>query len=232
MFTAKDKIGEIATKFPAAMSIFQKYGIDFCCGGDRPLAEAIEEQELDKEQLMEEINTVYQEKEAELEEINDNWEETSSSDLIDYIVGQHHTFLKDKLPEISELVIKILRVHGINHEEELTKVHRLFHNLKIDLEQHLLKEEEIVFPAIKKYEQNTKEEKQVNGFSRVDELKHEHDQAGDIIKELREVTADYNVPDDGCKTYERTYQLLEELETDLFQHIHLENNILFTRLKQ
>jgi len=227
MFTTEDKIGDIVTEFPEAMSIFQNQGIDFCCGGDRPLAAGIEKQNLEEEQLIEKLNTAYQQREAEVEEIKGNWTEASPSELIDYIVDQHHTFLKERLPEISELVVKILRVHGNKHPEELTKVHRLFNNLRIDLEQHLFTEEETVFPLIKESETISDSKKSAELISEINELESEHDHAGDILKELNEVTNGYQVPDDGCQTYQRTYQLLEELETDLFQHIHLENNILF-----
>lgn len=230
-FSGSDKIGDIASRFPGSMEIFQKYNIDFCCGGNRPLTEAIKEQDLDEKKLLQEINQAYRKKQTGLREDID-WDKASLSELIEYIVNKHHAFLQKKLPEISELVTKILRVHGNNHGEILQKVHRLFHSLKMELEQHLIKEEEVLFPAIKEYEANPDKGKLKKTFSVINEVEDEHEGAGDILKEMRKITFDYNVPDDGCRTYELTFKLLEELEKDLFQHIHLENNILFPRLER
>ena len=232
MFKASDEIGKIASKFPGAMEIFQDYKIDFCCGGDRPLSKAIEEKGLDEEDVLSRINNAYKNKKEEIEESKEkDWEKASMTELIDYIINKHHAFLRDKLPEISDLVIKILRVHGDSHGDELEKVHRLFHNLKMDLEHHLIKEEEKLFPIIKEFENDRTSDKLKDTFEVIADLEDEHDTAGDILKELREVTRDFEIPDDGCKTYEYTYKLLEDLEKDLFRHIHLENNILFKRLE-
>jgi len=109
-------------------------------------------------------------------------------------------------------------------------VHKLFHTLKTELEQHLIKEEEILFPMIKRYEAEPSDDLYKNMKETTAETEEEHEAAGDILKELREITAEYTVPQDGCGTYRRTFEILEELEADLFQHIHLENNILFHRL--
>lgn len=151
-----------------------------------------------------------------------------SGDLIDYIVNTHHIFLKNTLPEVSELSAKILRVHGPNHNE-LFKVHRLFSNLKTELDQHLIKEEEILFPLIKEYDVNQSSELLEKINTVMKETEDEHEGAGDILKALRKITEDYKVPDDGCTTFRLTYSKIQEIESDLFQHIHLENNILFKR---
>ncbi len=228
-FTSKDKIGDIVSRFPGAADLFKEYKIDFCCGGDRQLALAIKEGNLNEERVLKDLNKKYQSS-KEMTEIKDiDWQNSSFSKLIDYIVNKHHAFLQDNLPRIGELTTTILRVHGQNHQE-LSKVHKLFHGLKMELEQHLIKEEEVLFPIIKEYEENPSTEKLDKAFSVIDELEEEHEGAGDVLKELRTVTKEYEVPADGCNTYQLAYQLLEELESDLFQHIHLENNILFPRL--
>lgn len=117
-----------------------------------------------------------------------------------------------------------------NKGDILSKVHKLLHNLKTDLEQHLIKKEEILFPIIKEYDSKPSKELLDRISASVNEIEAEHDAAGNIVKELRRVTDNYKVPEDGCGTYSRTFQKLEELESDLFQHIHLENNILFKQL--
>jgi regulator of cell morphogenesis and NO signaling len=144
-------------------------------------------------------------------------------------VETHNSFTTRILPEISEFATKILRVHGSNHKE-LFRIHKLFHSLKMDLEQHLIKEEEILFPLIKEYDINPSDQLLAKIQDTVRETEEEHTAAGDILKELREITNDYNLPVDACGSYRLTYEKLTELESDLFQHIHLENNILFHRL--
>lgn len=114
----------------------------------------------------------------------------------------------------------------------LKEVHKLFHNLKMELEQHLIKEEEIEFPLMKE------DEKQENFPGRekilqvIQELKAEHDAAGELLRQLRKVTNDYELPGDACHSYRVAYGKLEELENDIFQHVHLENNILFPRYQE
>jgi regulator of cell morphogenesis and NO signaling len=160
-----------------------------------------------------------------------DWNLAPFGQLIDHIINTHHAFLVKNLPRLSELTAKILRVHGAGYQE-LSKVYRLFHSLKMELEQHLIKEEEVVFPLIKEFEKAPSLET-LNAAERViEELEAEHEGAGDILKELRKVTSDYAIPADTCNTYVLTYNLLEELEGDLFKHIHLENNILFPRLSK
>jgi regulator of cell morphogenesis and NO signaling len=229
-FHSSQKIGEIVTKFPKAADILKEYRIDFCCGGDRPLLTAIKEQDLSEPEILDRINRLYEElKNVKTEDRN--WVEAPFGELIDHIVNTHHAYLNAELPRISELTTKILRVHGENHPE-LSKVHKLFHTLKMELEAHLIKEETIQYPAIKEYEKNKTEQSLKKAVSVNKELESEHTAAGDILKELRKVTNDFTAPEDGCNTYKITYAKLEEMENDTFQHIHLENNILFPRLME
>lgn len=120
-------------------------------------------------------------------------------------------------------------MHGAKHSE-LAKVHKLLHSLKMELEQHLIKEEEIVFPLIQEYERTGNNETLSNAVEKIIELEEEHEGAGSILKELREVTKNYELPEDACNSYKAAYKLLEDVEDDTFRHIHLENNIMFPRL--
>lgn len=221
------RIGDIVAELPAASEVFKQYRIDFCCGGNRPLSEAVKELKLNESELLEQLDKAYEE--AEKSKAQHDFPNMSRSDLIDYIVNTHHVFVKRILPELSELTTKILRVHGLKHEE-LYKVHKLFHNLKTELDAHLIKEEELLFPLIKSYDQNPSKELLDKIISVMNETETEHEGAGDILKELRRITEDYTVPQDVCNTFLMTYEKLQELEADLFQHIHLENNILFRQL--
>lgn len=225
-FSKNDKIGDIVTRFPGASDIFYKYRIDFCCGGNRPLSVAIEEQNVDEDEVIKAVNNKYEEFKEKNSEFTD-WAKESPSILIEYIINTHHSYLREKLPQLSDYVFKIMKVHG-HHHEELFKVHKLFNNLRTELEGHLVKEEELVFPLIKAYEKANDSEMREKALKLIQELEEEHTGAGDIIKELREVTDHYHIPEDACRTFEVTYKELQALEADLFQHIHLENNILFT----
>ncbi len=227
-FNTSLSIGEIVASLPKASEVFKKYHIDFCCGGNRLLSEAIKEQQLNEDEILQELDEA--EKETEAYKNQTDFVKLSRNELIDYIVSTHHSFLKITLPEISELTTKILRVHGTNHEE-IFQVHKLFHNLKTDLDQHLIKEEELLFPLIKEYDQEPSKELLAKISNVMNETESEHEAAGDILKELRRITKDFVVPDDGCNSFRLTYDKIQELEADLFQHIHLENNILFKHLE-
>lgn len=228
IFKSSDSIGYIATGFPKSMEVFKDYNIDFCCGGNRPLIEAIREQNLNEKVLMDKLEETYN-KTMNIENKELDFTKLSYSDLIDHIVNVHHAYLQTELPKIGELVSKILRVHGQGHSE-LAKVHKLFFSLRMELEQHLIKEEETEFPMIKEYEKTGSKELLDKIVSTIKELENEHEGAGDILKELRRITNGFTTPEDGCNTYRLTYDKLRELESDTFKHIHLENNILFPSL--
>jgi regulator of cell morphogenesis and NO signaling len=228
-FNSNQKIGEIVTKFPSAADIFKEYKIDFCCGGDRPLITAINEQGVNEAEILNKINASYEKLQSNLYTNNRNWVEAPFDELVDHIVNVHHGYLYENLPKISELTTKILRVHGENHPE-LSKVHKLFHTVKMELDAHLIEEETIQYPAIKEYLRSNSEADLDKSINIINQLQDEHTGAGDILKELRRVTNDFKAPSDGCNTYKLTYAKLEEMESDIFQHIHLENNILFPRL--
>lgn len=226
MFTAQSTVGEIVAMFPKASDLFKTYKIDFCCGGNRPLAEALAEKNVPVEDILQKLQTMYQQS---LEKVEKNWLEASYTELIDHIIQKHHRFLMEELPQLSPYVTKVLRVHG-PEQPHLVQVHKLFNELKTELEQHLMKEETKAFPLIIQFEQHPTKENEQAMKQVIEELVAEHDTAGDIIKEIRQITNDFTPPFDACGTYRLVYNRLEALEEDLFTHIHLENNILFPRI--
>lgn len=230
VFTTSDKLGDVVAKFPKASEIFKRYHIDYCCGGQRPLSAAIQEQNLNGNDILADLHKAFREVQAVKQDAAVDWRQAPFDKLIDHIVNTHHAFLNQELPQISEDVKKILRVHGAHHGAVLSKVHKLFHTLKMELEEHLIKEEEILFPMIKEYEKNPSAAGLPRIRETVAEIESEHTAVGDILKELRSITEQYSAPGDACTTFRLTYQKLEELESDVFQHVHLENNILFPRL--
>jgi regulator of cell morphogenesis and NO signaling len=207
------------------------YEIDFCCGGDRPLATALKEQNINASEILKKLHDAYEKYEA-LQNKEIDWTKATLSELIDYIVGKHHTFMRDELPTTGQLLNKILKVHYVDHGETLSKLHKLFNQLKSEIEEHLIKEEELLFPLIKEYEKNPSKDVLEKVFKIMKETEDEHDNAGDVLKEMRRITCQYQAPSGGCNSFVRTYEKLQAIEADLFQHIHLENNILFQRLDQ
>jgi len=227
-FDSNQKIGDIVAIFPKAADLFMEYRIDFCCGGNRPLKEAIAESGLNEDEIISRLNELYNEFAGQNENEKD-WRKEPLEDLVNHILIRHHAYLWSELPRISELTTKILRVHGKGHPE-LFNAHKLFHAVKTELEEHLVKEEAFQYPAIRNYEESGGKEDLNEAVEIIKELEDGHSNAGNILKELRSVTNDYTLPDDACATYELTFKKLQELEADVFRHVHLENNILFPRL--
>jgi regulator of cell morphogenesis and NO signaling len=136
-FTSEHKIGDIVAFFPGASNVFKAYGIDFCCGGGRPLADALEKQKLESNEVLLKLNAAYQAA-TESGQKDIDWTAATYSQLIDRVVNKHHAYLVQELPVLSDFVTKILRVHGPSHPE-LVRVHSLFHQFKMELEQHMIK---------------------------------------------------------------------------------------------
>lgn len=214
------RVGDIVTEYPQAADVFRRHKVDFCCGGHIPLAEALQAAGTPESTVLEELNRALEETPSE--EGTPDFTRLSSEQLIQHILTTHHSYLARELPAISEYSLTVLRAHGANHPE-LFKVHELYHALRAEIEQHLIKEEELLFPGMK--------EENANIGQLIKDTESEHDGAGDILKELARLTKDYKVPDDGCPTYQVFYTKLEQLQSDMYQHIHLENNILFPRFK-
>jgi iron-sulfur cluster repair di-iron protein len=228
IFTENTTVGEIVAMLPKASDVFKKNKIDFCCGGDRSLKEAADKRGVAIEELMSQLQDLYA---ATDEKTEKNWLTATYSELIDHIINKHHRYLLEELPNLSPYVTKVMRVHGGNHPH-LIKVHKLFNELKTELEQHLWKEESEVFPLISQFEKQPTNENEQKMKKMIADLTNEHDKTGDIIKEIRRITNDYTLPNGACRTYQLVYNRLEALESDLFEHIHLENNVLFPRILQ
>ena len=224
-------LGEIVSIFPGASEIFNRYKIDYCCGGHDILAEALEELALDHDKIIEGLNNEYEKFiKANLEYTD--WRKEKPSNLIRHIVETHHEFTKKQLKEIDTLLFKVLKVHFKNHSEELLQVHRYFGTLKTELEEHLIKEEEHLFPLIENFE-ITKDNRVLSEIYQViKNTEEEHEAAGNILKELENITRDFNAPEGACTTFKLVYTKLHNLEKDLFVHIYLENSVLFNMLSK
>ena len=183
-------LGEVVTVYPAVVKKFNDMELDYCCGGSKSLEVALKEKGVDVDKFVEDLNKEFKEFKFENSQYVD-WRGKSSEELISHIVETHHGETFRLLREIDPLMVKVFRVHFSHDPELLMKVHSLFGKLKCELEEHLLKEENILFPLMIKYDQakDEKEKKEIEEDIRI--IVNEHEAAGDILKELAEVTDDY-----------------------------------------
>jgi len=224
-----ETVGEIAAKDIRKAEVFKKYGIDFCCGGKKSLKQVCEEKGLDVEVVEAELENPVQ----PVSSANDynRWEPDF---LADYIYNQHHLYYYNELPVLKGLIIKVAQHHGDNHPE-LKYLYSLFGQLVHELDTHFMKEEKIVFPFIKALvlAKRTGNFEPLNSQASLTEpikiMEIEHEAAGDILAGMSKLSNNYAPPADACNSYQFLYKKLKDLDEDLHQHIHLENNILFPK---
>lgn len=219
-------------ELPQATRVFEKLRIDYCCGGERSLTEACTSAGLETAAVMRMLE------EAERADVGGNialeFHKLTLTELIAHIIDKHHVYTKEEIARLELLIDKVIGAHGANHSE-LHGMGELIQQLSADLRPHMFKEEQILFPYIVEMERAAQQNNlapfapfgTVNNPVRM--MMMEHDTVGDILRELRQTSSNYAVPADGCISYQILYQALEAFETDLHQHIHLENNILFPR---
>ena len=225
----KSTLGEIVSTHPSTTKIMNKYKIDYCCGGKETLENTLSNLQLNTPDIVIELEKAA--KTTRYEDVTD-WKRESLSKIIDYILDTHHTFMRETLDEINYLMFKILKVHFKTNGESLLTIHKLFGNLKTELEAHLVKEEENLFPMIKAYEKNNSVDIKNSILKFISDTESEHDAAGELFKALEVATNDFTPPAEACTTYIRTFQLLDDLEKDTFNHIHMENSVLFPKIQK
>ena len=224
-------LAQIVNTNHLAATVFEKYHLDFCCKGKRTLQQACTEGELKIEEVLSDL-----ERTAKGNSISIQYENMSLRQLADYIVMTHHSYVKKEIPAILGYLEKVASKHGDRHPE-MVKVFQLFATVKEEMGQHMQKEEQILFPRIKEVEQQLGEGSEIiisNTFllSPISMMEEEHDHAGSLLSEIRQLTNDYNPPADACTTYKLSFAALQAFELDLHQHVHLENNILFPKALQ
>jgi regulator of cell morphogenesis and NO signaling len=220
-------VREIALAAPATTRIFQEYKIDFCCGGRKSLDEACSNAGVNSEEIAKKLEMV-----LETPVSNSEPEKMPPAELTSYIVEKHHEFTRTEMLRLIGLMEKVAWKHGDNHPE-LRELKENFAVLMNDLIGHMRKEEMILFPYI----QDLARAKQRNTtpllppFGTVSHpvrmMQYEHEEAGNILRKMRELTKDYALPEGACPSFTALYFGLDALEKDLHQHIHLENNVLF-----
>lgn len=222
-----ETVAQLAVSHPGALAVFTKYNIDYCCGGNRSLEDACRRVGLDPVKIKAEILQAHSEENAHLRP-----EKWTSALLADYIVQNHHTYVKKAIPELQALLDKVCDAHESDCVE-LRYIREAFLELSEELTSHMEKEELILFPAIKSLESKNNADhvlaQTIQGPLRG--MEHEHRVAGDLINEIRIQSNNYTPPDFACPTFRITYKKLQEFDNDLMRHIHLENNVLFVRFK-
>jgi regulator of cell morphogenesis and NO signaling len=230
MATPQTTVRDIALKQPASIRVFERFGIDYCCGGRKPLTEACEEHSIELETVLDAI----EEATASAGEPPRNWALEPLETICNHIVTTHHAYVRAELPRLEVLAQKVVSRHG-NARPELEQIQQLIQSLGPDLLQHLAKEEMVLFPYITNLERNLAScgPHPLGCFGAVRNpirmMIAEHDAAGQTIAQIRLLSNGFTPPDWACPTYRGFYQTLAEFEKDLHQHVHLENNILFPR---
>ena len=222
-------VAEIVSENIKTADIFKKNGIDFCCGGNIKVQEVCEKKGVDFNQLKNEIDSI-NEKPSNAHDFN-TWD---LDFLADYIINTHHKYVIEANDLIIQYSDKVAKVHG-HHYTEVVEINKLFHALSNELKMHMHKEEMMLFPYIKELAIAKKNGVAVNPppfgtiQNPINMMEVEHDGAGNIIKNITELSNNFIPPEEACNTFKALYAKLDEYQNDLFQHIHLENNILFPK---
>jgi regulator of cell morphogenesis and NO signaling len=228
-------VRELVGRHPQTRKVFEQYGIDYCCGGGKSLAEAAQERRAALPDLVRDLDAAVLAIAARTIPSEKDWYEAPLHELIDHILQVHHAYMHEALPRLGGLLRKVLHAHGAHHGDMLRQVHDLYNALATELGSHLRKEEEVLFPYIMASESHRQggPAGPAACFGSVGnpirQMEAEHESAGEVLAQIRQVTGNYTLPDDACPTFRALYEELERMEEDLHQHIHLENNILFPR---
>lgn len=225
-------VRELAVEIPEATRIFEKIGIDYCCGGNKSLEEACTTANISLDEVLDSLELA--EQTARAKQKDRNWQAEPLAELVAHINSTHHKYTREELARLGPLFDKVVSVHGKNHPE-LQNVRAAFRGMAQELTTHMMKEEAVLFPYIVRMEEAVIQKEPVlpPPFGSVQNpvamMMHEHDSAGDALRTMRQASAGYTPPGDACISYQTLYKALGDFEKDLHQHIHLENNILFPR---
>lgn len=222
-------VGEWVAADYRLANVFSRHGIDFCCGGSKPVEQACAEQGISIEALLSEAHAA-----RETSGVGEQYNQWSLDFLADYIVNQFHTYTRELLDQIDQFAGAVAHAHGAAHPETVT-IAALWRSLAAQMKAHLRDEEEQLFPYIKQLVQSRSAGRpfaapaQASAHSLIAQMGTEHEEVGDTLAELARLSGGYTVPADGCNTYRALYGSMAEFEATTKKHIHLENNILFPK---
>lgn len=219
-------VAQLVTTQPGRAKIFEQLGIDYCCGGDRSLAEACRSHDLDPDTVVRMLDATAHTGPSD----DTDWTSASLGELIDHITSTHHEYLRRELPRLEPLLMRVTEAHG-EEVPWLDPVLEIFQTLKVDLETHMMSEEERVFPSIRALESDSDPTESSLDRQGIEKMIDEHDDTGTALDRLRELTNGFTPPENACPKFQAAMDGLQKLETDLHQHVHKENNILFPRAR-
>lgn len=220
-------VGELVVERPDLIPLFERLGIDYCCGGQQSLQEACARKGLDAVSVAQTIDAFSRLQGGEGSDKPD-WAKQSLTALCDHIEQTHHRYLVEELPGLAALVDKVAQAHG-ESDPALHQVKALFHELAAELLDHLQKEEKILFPLIRRLDANQQLPAGMSVEAPIHQMESEHASSGDALAALRDLTRGFTPPPGACGSYRAMLAGLERLERDMHLHIHKENNILFPR---
>lgn len=221
-FKISDTVGAIVTRHPGLSRVFEEAGIDYCCGGKRPLETACREKGINPQVLLGALVKFLADSQ---EKPSIDVASMSLTELVDHIEGTHHAFLHAELPRLDFMTQKVLAAHG-EGDARLSLVRDIFAGLSTEMTSHMRMEEQVLFPLVRGLDSGLGSE---GVADKIHQLESEHDAAGAALARLRELTDGYTPPSWACNTYRAMLDLMARLEYDLHQHVHKENNILFPR---
>ena len=219
-------LAEIVTRFPATARVLEGHELDYCCGGQRSLADACQNSHVDLSVVTEELKAASQN--IPHSECGNECSRMTLTELCEHIEFTHHRYLRSELPRLQSLLEKVVFAHGERHPE-LRQLVAVFKALVADLLPHMMKEEQVLFPAIRRMADS----RQLCEFSfgtignPIRMMEQEHDAVGELLRTLRSLTGGYRAPSDACASWQQLFSGLHDLEKDLHLHIHKENNVLF-----
>lgn len=222
-------VADIVKEYPRTADVFRKVGIDYCCGGKISLGEAVERCTFDNEEVFLAINDKVSQSNDEGGRIDMKY--LSITSIIDYIQNKYHKDLKEELPSLTPFVERVADRHG-SRESHLIELHDLFKKFKKEMTAHTADEDDNVFPLIANYSDDTDNVPGPQLKEAVQKLVDDHDTTGNILTRMREITDGYQLPASACGTYKLVYARLEALEKQTFEHVHMENHILFERVDE
>jgi regulator of cell morphogenesis and NO signaling len=222
-------VGQLVVERPARARVFERLGIDYCCGGTIPLAEACQKKGLPLDNVLRELDRA----EAVVGPSTRAWGDATMTELADHIEATHHAYLKEELPRLEFFLNKMARRHGPT-QPHIVELRDVFVAFKAELERHMAKEEQILFPLCRQLDAGDPARFGCGGSVQgpISVMVREHDDAGHALERMRTLTNGYHAPEDACNTYRAVFYSLGELEADMHQHVHKENNILFPRAEE
>jgi regulator of cell morphogenesis and NO signaling len=219
-------VGEIVRSVPGRSRIFENLGIDYCCGGKKPLAEVCRAKGLDPTTVVAMLSAL----DSAVDGGNANADAMTLPELCDHIQEVHHGYLREELPRLDFMTRKVAAVHG-DHEPRLIEVRSVFESFQAEVASHIQEEDEQIFPAVRRMvsSEGDKAEALADLNRMFSKLESEHENAGSALARFRELTDNYTPPEWACNTFRALYDGLEKLEKQMHQHVHKENNVLFPK---